>query len=241
MTAQNAVTASPVARKPRLMVTVAALAAGAALALSGCSAGQVSQTANQAPAINGNNIDVEQISLRNVHIVYPSEGYTNTQGGKAVLALAIVNNSGTVTDELTSVTTDLGTVTITPPTGDRVLSVGPQQTVVAAATAGAAGEHGDDHGSAPTTSPTAEPTASPTTQAPATSAQPPIDPEANQALIEITGLTKDITPGLTYTVSFNFKQNGTVQVQVPVDAGVEADRHESDKSGPAPEGAGGGH
>ncbi|MBP0656566.1 hypothetical protein J8J20_22085, partial [Mycobacterium tuberculosis] len=60
------------------MVTVAAFAAGAALALSGCSAGQISQTANQASAINGNFADVEEISLRNVHIVFPGEGYTNT-------------------------------------------------------------------------------------------------------------------------------------------------------------------
>lgn len=227
MTALNAVTASSGARKPRLMVTVAALAAGAALALSGCSAGQVSQTANQAPAINGNNAEVEDISLRNVHIVYPSEGYTNVQGGKALIALSIVNNSETVTDELTSVTTDLGQVKITPPSGASSVKLAPQQTVVAAGKQGGGStdshggdSHGDDsHGSQPTKQQTA-------------------DPEAKPATLEITGLTKDITPGLTYTVSFNFKENGTVQVQVPVDAGTEAERHESDLSGPA---AGGGH
>ncbi|MEV0338027.1 hypothetical protein AB0H49_03280 [Nocardia sp. NPDC050713] len=209
------------------MVTVAALAAGAALALSGCSAGQVSQTANQAPAINGNNAEVEDISLRNVHIVYPSEGYTNVQGGKALIALSIVNNSETVTDELTSVTTDLGQVKITPPSGASSVKLAPQQTVVAAGKQGGGStdshggdNHGDDsHGSQPTKQQTA-------------------DPEAKPATLEITGLTKDITPGLTYTVSFNFKENGTVQVQVPVDAGTEAERHESDLSGPA---AGGGH
>ncbi|MCP2278301.1 hypothetical protein APR11_005582 [Nocardia amikacinitolerans] len=228
MTALNAVTASSGARKPRLMVTVAALAAGAALALTGCSAGQVSQTANQAPAINGNNAEVEDISLRNVHIVYPSEGYTNAQGGKALIALSIVNNSETVTDELTSVTTDLGQVKITPPSGASSVKLAPQQTVVAAASEqggqGSADSHGDDHGS---DSHGSQPTK-----------QQAADPEAKPATIEITGLTKDITPGLTYTVSFNFKENGTVQVQVPVDAGTEAERHESDKSGPA---AGGGH
>ena len=66
------------------------------------------------------------------------------------------------------------------------------------------------------------------------------DPEARPILIEITGLTKDITPGLTYNVAFNFKQNGTVQVQVPVDAGTTA-RHESDKSGAAEAEHTGGH
>ncbi|MEU0505182.1 hypothetical protein [Nocardia sp. NPDC005998] len=45
-------------------------------------------------------------------------------------------------------------------------------------------------------------------------------------LIEITGLTRDITPGLTYPVTFNLEQNGTVTVQVPVDAEPLAERHE---------------
>ncbi|MEU2255930.1 hypothetical protein [Nocardia xishanensis] len=233
MTALKAVTASSVARKPRLMVTVAALAAGAALTLSGCGAGQVSQTANQAPAVNGNHAEVEEIALRNVHIVYPSEGYTNVKGGKALVALSIVNNSETVTDELTSVTTDLGQVKITPPAGQSSVKLEPQQTVVSApvehSDKSATDSHGaDTHG---TDSHGAQPTG-----------QKTADPEAKPATIEITGLTKDITPGLTYTVSFNFKENGTVQVQVPVDAGTEAERHESDKSGPAEAGAhGGGH
>ncbi|MGV9819397.1 hypothetical protein [Nocardia xishanensis] len=233
MTALKAVTASSVARKPRLVVTVAALAAGAALTLSGCGAGQVSQTANQAPAVNGNHAEVEEISLRNVHIVYPSEGYTNVKGGKALVALSIVNNSETVTDELTSVTTDLGQVKITPPAGQSSVKLEPQQTVVSApaehSDKSATDSHGaDTHG---TDSHGAQPTG-----------QKTADPEAKPATIEITGLTKDITPGLTYTVSFNFKENGTVQVQVPVDAGTEAERHESDKSGPAEAGGhGGGH
>ncbi|WP_040794173.1 hypothetical protein [Nocardia higoensis] len=210
----------------RLMVTVAAFAAGAALALSGCSAGQISQTANQAPAINGNHADVENISLRNVHIVYPGEGYTNVAGGKALLALSIVNNSGETADELTSVTTDLGKVTVTPAAGEKTLKIGPQEIVTSgpAGSTTAAGDHGEaGHGSA------------------AGSAEQGSAGQdaAESAKIEISGLTQDITPGLTYTVSFNFKENGTVQVQVPVDAGTDSERHESPLSGPAPEGAGG--
>ncbi|WSG63458.1 hypothetical protein OHB12_27145 [Nocardia sp. NBC_01730] len=188
------------------MVTVAALAAGAAIALSGCGAGQIAQTASQVAAVNGNHADVGRIALRNVHIVYPAEGggYTNAKGGKAAIALSIVNNGESVTDQLASITTDLGTVKITPAAGKSAVELAPQQTVVAAPRQG-------DHGSRPAAD----------------------DPEANPILIEITGLTKDITPGLTYNVSFNFKQNGTVQVQVPVDAGTDTERHESDKSGPA--------
>lgn len=213
----------------RLMVTVAAFAAGAALALSGCSAGQISQTANQAPAINGNHADVENISLRNVHIVYPGEGYTNVAGGKALLALSIVNNSPATTDELTSITTDLGKVTITPAAGAKNVQIGPGEIVTSgpAGSTTSAGDHGDDgHGS---------------DQAAADQQGSAGQDAATPATIEITGLTQDIIPGLAYTVSFNFKENGTVQVQVPVDAGVASERHESPMSGPAPEGAGGGH
>jgi copper(I)-binding protein len=214
VTALKAVTAPKGAR--RRMVTVAALAAGAALVLSGCGAGQISQTAEQVAAVNGNYANINEVALRNVHIVFPGEGNTNTKGGNALIALSMINNSESVPDELTSITTDLGTVKITPPPGDPAFIIAPQQTVVAATTGHAS----------------AKPEMTPTKA----TDKPAIDPEANSGLIEITGLTKDIIPGLTYTVTFNFKQNGTVQVQVPVDAG-SSDRHESGDA----ESASGGH
>ncbi|MFC9435449.1 hypothetical protein [Nocardia sp. NPDC057030] len=233
MTALKAVTALKKAR--RRMVPVAALAAGAAIALTGCSSGQISQTADQVAAINGNHADIGKIALRNVHIVFPAQGteYNNTKGGKAIIALSIVNNSPSVPDELTSLTTDLGTVKITPAAGKSTVELAPQQTVVAAAKPiKAATPAADTHGAAPTSS------AAPTSAKPdahgaghADVAEATADPEAHPILIEITGLTKDITPGLTYNVAFNFKQNGTVQVQVPVDAGAATARQESDKSG----------
>lgn len=232
MTALKAVTA-PSAR--RRMVTVAALAAAAGLALTGCSAGQHTQTSSQAAAINGNNVDIGAIALRNVFIVYPEAAGEHDKGGKAVLSLSIVNNSETVTDELTSISTDLGQVSITGPTGDSKFVLAPQQTVVAAPGTGASDDHGDDHGAT-----SAAPT---TTAAPATTTDgdtPALDPEADPATIEITGLTEAISPGLTYNVTFNFKDAGTVQVSVPVDA-AETRRIENEKSGPAPEGSGGGH
>ncbi|MGW4089907.1 hypothetical protein [Nocardia sp. NPDC004750] len=233
----------------RRMVTVAALAAGAAIALSGCGAGQIAQTAEQVAAVNGNHADVGRIALRNVHIVYPSEGstaYNNAKGGKALIALSIINNSESVPDELTSITTDLGTVKITPASGKSVVEIPPQQTVVAASQPVKREAAPTTTSAAPTTS-AAAPTSAPRSATPTTTAgshgSPAAaeDPEANPILIEITGLTKDIVPGLTYNVSFNFKQNGTVQVQVPVDAGQHTERHESDKSGPAEAEHTGGH
>ncbi|MFI9631377.1 hypothetical protein ACIHAX_01670 [Nocardia sp. NPDC051929] len=245
MTALKAVTAPKGAR--RRMVTVAALAAGAAIALSGCGAGQIAQTAEQVAAVNGNHADVGRIALRNVHIVYPSEGtaYNNAKGGKALIALSIINNGESVPDELTSITTDLGTVKITPASGKSVVELAPQQTVVAASQPVKREAASTTTSAAPTTSagaPTSAPrSAAPTTTAESHGSPATEDPEANPILIEITGLTKDIAPGLTYNVSFNFKQNGTVQVQVPVDAGQHTERHESDKSGPAEAEHTGGH
>ncbi|MFD6398299.1 hypothetical protein [Nocardia sp. NPDC060249] len=239
MTALKAVTAQSARRR---MVTVAALAAAAGIALTGCSAGQHTQTSSQAAAINGNHANVGAIALRNVHIVYPEAAAEHNKGGKAVIALSIINNSEIVTDELTSVSTDLGQVKITGPAGDPKFVLKPQQTVVVGpgeTQPAAADDHHGTTSAAPTTT-SAAPT---TTSAAPTSAAagvdvPSKDPVKTPGTIEITGLTKDIVPGLTYNVTFNFKDAGTVQVSVPVDAAA-VPRIENEKSGPAPEGAGG--
>lgn len=202
MTALKATTASEARRSAvrRSAVAVAALAAGAVLALSGCSSGQIAQTARQVSAVNGNTADVGNVALRDVRILLPqSEEYTNAKGGKALLAFSAVNFGASRADELSSITTDLGTVQITP----SVAALDPGRTVVA----------GD---------PEAVQAGSPTTTAQATATPPAADGKATSGpakpiLVEITGLTKDITPGPTYQVTFNFKEAGTVLVNVPVD------------------------
>ncbi|MEU6564460.1 hypothetical protein [Nocardia nova] len=222
MTALKATTASNVTKVSRRALAVAALATGAALALSGCGAGQISQTAHQVPAVNGNAATVGNLALRDVRILLPqSEQYTNAKGGKAVLAFSAINQGSARTDELVSVTTDLGQVKITPDKPQLV----PGQTVVAdgAAKAGQAA-------SAPTSAaaPTTEPGHAATEAGEgAGTADNPADPNAHPILVEITGLTRDIVPGLTYGVTFNFKDAGTVAVQVPVDAGPDTPRHEA--------------
>lgn len=231
MTALNATTASKAPRRalrkaPRRVVAVAAVAAGAALALSGCSAGQISQTASQVAAVNGNSANVGKVALRDVRILLPqSEEYTNAKGGKAVLAFSAINDGATKPDELASITTDLGQVKITPANPQLPF----QQTLVA-------GKRSEAHASAPSGS--AAPSSTAASAAPTTTgsaaahqaegpgaAEHPAEPAA-PILVEITGLTRDVTPGLTYQVTFNFKENGTVQVPVPVDAGPDTARKE---------------
>lgn len=115
MTALNAST--------RRVATAVALAAAAALSLSACSAGQITQTATQVAAVNGNYANQGDISLRNVHIVYPdSEEYTLEAGGTVALAFTAVNESTHETDRLTKISTPKAeSVTIEGQTGDRAI------------------------------------------------------------------------------------------------------------------------
>ncbi|MGX1808906.1 hypothetical protein ACWIGI_24565 [Nocardia sp. NPDC055321] len=196
-------------------MTVAALAAGAALVLTGCGAGQVSQTADQVAAVNGNEAEVGKIALRDVRFLLPqSEEYQNAKGGKAVLAFSAANLGEYEPDELVSITTDIGQVKV-----NGKAEIKPQATLVADLPnkSAKADDHGhdDSHGAPATTATTA--------------ADKPADPAANPLLIEVTGLTKDVTPGLTYQVTMNFKRNGTVAINVPVDAGPDLARPEPAK------------
>ncbi len=54
-------------------VTVAAFGIALALGSTACGAGQISQTANQEPAVNGNTANVGSMQLRNVQIIYPAD------------------------------------------------------------------------------------------------------------------------------------------------------------------------
>lgn len=223
MTALKAITASKAARGAarRGAVAVAALAAGVALVLSGCSAGQQAQTAAEVAAVNGNSADVGTVALRNVRILLPqSEEYTNATGGKALLAFTVINNNAAKADELSSITTDLGTVMITPadvalPPNQAVVAAGPRAVHESSPTSSAA----STSAAAPASGVAAQP--STTSAAPSSVAPQAASTGAAQSepiLVEIDGLTKDLTPGLTYPVTFNFKEAGTVLVNVPIDA-----------------------
>ncbi|KAA0117350.1 hypothetical protein CIW51_10645 [Mycolicibacterium sp. P9-22] len=100
----------------RSNVRASRLAAGAliaGLALTGCSAGQVSQSANQEPAVNGTVENVGDIALRNVFLRAPQTSDYVQPGTEAELIFAAANNSADVDDKLVSITSDIGTVTLT--------------------------------------------------------------------------------------------------------------------------------
>ncbi|KQU56498.1 hypothetical protein ASG84_20235 [Rhodococcus sp. Leaf278] len=104
--------ATPLGR-PRRVAATLALLAGGALALSACGAGQISQTATQVAAVNGNSADVGDIQLRNVHVVYPdSQEYSIEPGGTVELGFTAINSNSAAADELIGISSPEAQVTI---------------------------------------------------------------------------------------------------------------------------------
>jgi copper(I)-binding protein len=97
-------------------VALAACGLSAVLALSGCSAGQISQSASQQPAVNGTLTWVGDptsgIALRNLHVRAPQTGDYVRPGSGAELLFVAVNESAEKPDRLVSVTSDVGTVNL---------------------------------------------------------------------------------------------------------------------------------
>ena len=84
-----------------------------AVVLSGCSAGQVSQTAVQAAAVNGTSANIGEVAVRNAHL-RANQTTDYVQPGREIELLFLASNgSPDVNDKLVSITSDIGTVTLT--------------------------------------------------------------------------------------------------------------------------------
>jgi hypothetical protein len=92
---------------------LAACGLTAAVVLSGCGAGQISQTATQEPAINGTSANIGQIAVRNAHLRVDQTSDYVRPGSEVDLIFTASNNSPDVNDKLVSITSDVGTVTLT--------------------------------------------------------------------------------------------------------------------------------
>lgn len=114
--AQSAKQEAPVntsKRRSSVLVAMAACGLAASVVLSGCGAGQVSQTATQEPAVNGTSGKAGPIVLRNVHIAADQTSDYIRPGTEAELIFVAANDSPDVDDKLVSITSDVGTVTLT--------------------------------------------------------------------------------------------------------------------------------
>jgi hypothetical protein len=84
-----------------------------AVVLGGCSAGQVSQTAVQEPAVTGTSANIGEIAVRNAHLRATQTADYVQPGQEAELLFLASNGSPDVNDKLVSITSDIGTVTLT--------------------------------------------------------------------------------------------------------------------------------
>jgi hypothetical protein len=203
------------------MTLLAGAAAMTALLASGCSAGQLAETAEMVPAVPGANKDVSafggSLSVRNALVVYHAGGYE--ADADAPLDLSIFNDTGQAV-----------TVTVTSPDAKSVtLSAGAQGTPSPSASPSAS--------PSPTPSATATPSGTPTaTTEPTTSAEPtpPAEAPAQPATVEIAagsfaalgpsgkqllqliGLNEELKAGETVQLVFDFGGGTKLTLDVPV-------------------------
>lgn len=205
-------------RRRARLARVCGLLAGAAVlaAMSGCGAGQITQTAAQVavvPGVNASAGTAGQIALRDLAFAFNGpQGYP--QGGSAPLVTRIFND-GPTTVKLVKVTSeDAASV---------ILIGGP-----AAAT--------PTPTPAATASSSATPSAGPSATSSATPGPPTPAPPAGQSTfaieipaaaytllvpgqgpyLQLTGLKRALTAGLGASVTFTFDDGSSVTVNVPV-------------------------
>jgi len=228
-------------RRNRARLVIGALIA--AVAITGCGAGQITQTARQVAAVEGANATAGPIAVRNAMIEFdePAHGaVVYPAGGNAPLQMVIAN-SGAQVDRLVAASSPVATSVqvsgvLRIPGGQSLRIEGAPAEAVAAAAPAEGAPAGP--GAVPTAEPTAEPTEAPAAGAPAAEApeagaapaeqpaagdpaaaveQPPTE-ESGVGHIVLTGLREDVQPGLTYPLVLTFERAGEVRVDVPVES-----------------------
>lgn len=95
----------------RLLAGVVGLVA--TVGIAGCGTGQISQTADQRPAVNGTEGVTGQLALRDVRIQVKQTADFVEPGRSVDLLFVVTNSSPQAGDELTEIQSDIGTVTVT--------------------------------------------------------------------------------------------------------------------------------
>ena len=202
-------------------VTAALLAGAVALGLVGCSAGQLTQTADQVPAVPGANVTVGVIALRNLQIAYNGpDGYA--AGGNAPLIVRIFND-GTKPVRLTGVTAP-GTARTVVLTGGATATSSPVPTS-AAPSPTATGSASPSASASPSGSASASASASPSPTGAAGGQESfsiEIAPQSYVLLVpgsgpylQLVGLINELTPGMSADVAFTFDDGSKAEASVP--------------------------
>lgn len=191
------------------------IAAAAALLLSGCGAGQISETANKVPSVQGVNLKAAEgkYGVLGVLVAYPGvEGYR--AGDDAVLNAVFYNDSHSPV-----------TVTVTSPDAREVVlttvraATSPSPTATASPTGSPSPEQSPEGSPSPDDSASPSPTASPTSQ-PARIEIPPLsyvqlNTEGDRVL-QLIGLNTAVLAGENITVNFDFGGGDSITSPAPV-------------------------
>ncbi|MFG1639159.1 hypothetical protein ACGFMK_02615 [Amycolatopsis sp. NPDC049252] len=222
----------------RRVLGAGVLALGAALALAGCGAGQITQTDTQQPAVNGTHAQVKTIALRDVAVQYPPTGAGYPAGATPALNLTIVNQ-GMQDDTLVSVTTEDGSQATIGGSKDVVaghsLVIGPDDAVESTnevqptssgaptsssgAPATGTSSTGTSTSSTGATGTSSTGTATSSSETPSAGVTPTAAPATvGKGTVTLPALKQPLWPGQVVKVTFVFKNAGPVVVDVPVAA-----------------------
>ena len=233
----------PAARRSRTAFVIGAVVG--TVALGGCAAGQVAQTAYQANASGGATVTTNGIAVRDAQIAFGEEvegAAVHRAGSSAPLEMHIISESAQ-DDRLVSVSSPIATsAEISGPTdlpAGVVMVVGGESGTAGQTAPGSAEPSAEppldatlsaEESAEPTAPASAEdepsdtsPTgaASASGEAPAAGLQPPpaiaeVVPSTRYTQIVLTGLREDVRAGLLYEVVLNFERAGQVRVPLPV-------------------------
>jgi copper(I)-binding protein len=230
----------------RRLGTAAGSAAAGLLVLTGCAAGQDTQTTAQTPSIDGIQAEAGNIAVRAAGIASPSSGASYPKGGTAALRMVLINR-GDQADKLVSVSspaaggTQLGAGSSSsgssgstggsPSASDSSSSgsdsASPSATsasssVPASGSSSAAASSPPSASGSPSSASSAEASSSPS----ASAASTPIDLPARQsvqvgisdgdATVTLTGLTAELFPAQSVPVTLTFASGASVTVTVAV-------------------------
>lgn len=186
----------------------AAVGSGTAsiLLVTGCAAGQQTQTIEQTPSIDGVQAEAGNIAIRAAGIAAPESAASYPKGSDAPLRMVIINR-GAATDKLVSVTSTLA--------GGTTFSAGSNSSPAASGSGQASAS--DSASASPTASASGSSGAAQNT---------PIELAGRQAVqigmgsggptVMLTGLTTDLFPSQPVPVTLTFSSGASVTITVAV-------------------------
>ena len=216
---------------------LAALALVGGVALAGCAAGQQAQTAEQRPTVNGANVNLGALALRDVALEYPPDGVYE-EGSDARLRMVVVNEA-TSSDALVEVRTDVAERVAIRAAAEE--GTGPTPTLTAPPPSETGSETGSPTATAENPSPSVtgdpvDPSASPSLSGSASPASPTPSATPGEAesvripiptnglvafrdegpTILLSGLTERLRPAQRLTVTLVFQNAGEIDVSIAV-------------------------